>query len=375
MAEPAHGRQRPERVSGRHGWSFSIGHVSGIDIRVHWSFFLLVGLFVLAGTAPGGLGIASSLVWLVVIFTCVLIHELAHCFVGRTRGAVVHEIELLPIGGVSKLEHLPEAPRDEFAMAIAGPIASVAIGVVAAAVALLAGVPLLPFTLYGGPLLARTFWFNLVIAAFNLLPAFPLDGGRVFRALLERRHDLLGATRIAVRVGHVIAVALVVGGLLFNLWLVFIGVFVYLGATAEEAATVVHVRLRNRRVRDVMVLEPVVVPGDATLEELQLALRHTTQRAFPVVVDGRCVGMIDDARIRHGAPGDTAVGLADRDVARIDSSDLVEDDLPSLVTSPARALPVVGSDGSVVGMLRVEDVQHLVADGSRRPNERPGATS
>ncbi|MFI5045985.1 MAG: site-2 protease family protein [Acidimicrobiia bacterium] len=368
----AHNTDPPGRTTGRHGWSFSIGRVSGIDIRVHWSFFLLVGIFVMAGTAPGGLGITSSLVWLVVIFACVLLHELAHCFVGRSRGAVVHEVELLPIGGVSKLEHLPEAPRDELAMAIAGPIASVAIGLGAAAIALLARVPLLPFTLYGGPLLARTFWFNLVIAAFNLLPAFPLDGGRVFRALLERRRDLLGATRIAVRVGHAIAVTLVVAGLFFNLWLVIIGVFVYLGASAEEAATIVHVRLRNQRVRDVMMLEPVVLPGDATLEELQLALRRTAQRAFPVVADGRYIGMLDDTRIRHGAPGDTAAGLAVRDSLPIDSSDLVEDDLPSLVSSPARALAVAESSGAIVGMLRVEDVQHLVADESP-PHDPPDA--
>src|SRR3974390_443680 len=110
----------PARNAPRRRGSIRIGRISGIEIPVHWSFSLLVAVFLLAADAPGGLGVASSLVWLVVIFGCVLLHELAHCLVGRRYGAVVHEIELLPIGGVSKLERLPDAPGEELAMAIAG---------------------------------------------------------------------------------------------------------------------------------------------------------------------------------------------------------------------------------------------------------------
>ncbi|HEX5586893.1 MAG TPA: site-2 protease family protein [Acidimicrobiia bacterium] len=348
------------RAARRHG-SFPIGRIAGIEIRVHWSFFILVALFVLASTAPEGLGIASSLVWLVVIFGCVLLHELAHCLVGRRRGAVVHEIELLPIGGVSKLERLPEEPRDEFAMAIAGPLASVAIAGVAGLVATLALVPLLPFTMYNGPLLARTFWFNLVIAAFNLLPAFPLDGGRVFRALLERRHDLLTATRIAVRVGHGVAVALVVVGLFFNLWFVIIGVFVYMGATMEEAATVVHVGLRNRRADQLMLLDPVIVEAGTPAVELQALLQREHQRVFPVVEHGRYVGLLDDLRIRRAAPSARADDLAVRELLMLDPTDGVEDRVSDLVGTPTRAL-AVGSSDAIVGLLRVEDIEHLLRD-------------
>ena len=112
----------------RRRWSsFPIGRIAGIQIRVHVTFFLLVPLFALAGTQPGGPGAVGAIAWLVVIFACVVVHELAHCLVGRPRGLVVHEIELLPIGGVSKLENLPEDPHDELAMAIAGPLASIGI--------------------------------------------------------------------------------------------------------------------------------------------------------------------------------------------------------------------------------------------------------
>jgi stage IV sporulation protein FB len=326
---------------------------------VHWSFSLLVAVFLLAADAPGGLGVASSMVWLVVIFACVLVHELAHCVVGRRSGAVVHEIELLPIGGVSKLERLPDAPGEELAMAIAGPLASIGIAVVAALVATVALVPLLPVTLYDGPLLARTFWFNLAIAAFNLLPAFPLDGGRVLRALLERRRDLLAATRIAVRVGHAVAVAFVLVGLFWNLWLVIIGVFVYVGASMEEAATVVHAALRNRRVDELMLLDPVIVDAGAHAGDLRDVLRRTAQHAFPVVDDRGYLGMLDGSTVERAAPMTEAGELAVRDLPRLDAADLVEDRIPDLLASPMRAL-AVGSETAISGLLRTEDIDHLL---------------
>jgi CBS domain-containing protein len=222
-------------------------------------------------------------------------------------------------------------------------------------------VPLLPFTLYNGPLLARTFWFNLVIAGFNLLPAFPLDGGRVFRALLERRHDLLTATHMAVRVGHAVAVALVVVGIFFDLWLVIIGVFVYLGASTEEAATVVHVGLRNRRVGELMVLDPVIIRGDTAAAELDALLRRTSQRVFPVVEHGRYAGLVDDISMRRAGPTVPAGDLAVRELGLLDPSELVEDRLGDLAGAPTRAF-AVGSRDAIVGLLRIEDVEHLLRD-------------
>jgi stage IV sporulation protein FB len=339
----------------------SIGRIAGIDIRVHATFVLLIALFALAGTAPESPGVVGSLLWLVAIFACVLVHELAHCFVGRSRGAVVHEIVLLPIGGVSKLEHLPGNPRDELAMAIAGPLASLGLAVGAAIGAVAMGVALLPVDLVNGAIVARIFWFNLIVAGFNLLPAFPLDGGRVFRAALERRRDLLGATRIAVRVGHAVAIALVVLGVLFNVWLVLIGIFVYLGATAEEAATLVHVRLEGRRVADVMLLEPVVVPPSTTRAQLLALVRRSPQRVFPVVLAGHYRGLVDATAIERGDPGATALALADATVPTVGVDDEVEDDVALLLTAPPHAVAVTDATNLVTGLLRLEEVQHLVA--------------
>jgi Zn-dependent protease/CBS domain-containing protein len=359
------GTERPPPPTSLHHaprkYSFLIARVSGIEIRVHLTFFLLVALFALGSTGPGGLGLVSGLIWLALIFTCVVVHELAHSLIARRRGAEVREIVLLPIGGVSKLEHLPETPSDEFAIAVVGPAASVALALGAGLVAALLRQPLLPVDLYGGPLLARLAWFNLIIAGFNLLPAFPLDGGRVFRSLLERRYSLERATHIAARIGRGLALTLVIVGVLVNLWLLIIGVFVFFGASAEETATVAHLRMRAMHIPDVMLLDPVVVDSATTANELHMLLRRTAQRAFPVVDAHGYQGMLDAAAIEHSPPNRVAGDLAFQQPALSPTSQLEEEALPLVVGSPARAAAVI-EHGGVVGLLRVDDIRRLVSD-------------
>jgi Zn-dependent protease len=350
----------PRRRPVTHRLSVSIGHVLGIDIRVHATFLLLVALFALAYSGSGVLGVAAGLAWLVVIFACVVIHELAHSLEARRRGGVVHEIVLLPIGGVSKLERLPESPSDEFAIAIVGPLASIAIAVVAALGAVAAGQSLLPINLFDGAILPRIAWFNLLVGGFNLLPAFPLDGGRVFRALLERHRDLETATRQSARVGRVLAVLLIVVGLLLNFWLALIGLFVYFGASAEEAATIVHLRLKGLRVADAMLLDPIVVHEDDTAGSLGDLRRHTAQTVFPVTVAAGSPSVVSADAVA-AAPAETKIrDLMGRHVAVPPTASLEKDALPLLQQSPLSALVVVRR-GSVVGLLRMEDVDAALA--------------
>ena len=309
-------------LSARWRWSFPLVWVAGIEIRVNVTFFFLVPLFAWSGTQAGGPGVLGALVWLVVIFGCVVLHELGHCFVARRRGLSVHEVDLLPIGGVSKLEQLPERGRDEFAIAIAGPAVSGAIAAACALVAVAGGIPLLPVEWFGGPIIPRLLWFNLLIGAFNLLPAFPLDGGRVFRSLLERTRTLEDATRIATRVGHRLAIAMGVIGIVVSPLLAVIAVFIYLGASAEEAATIIHVRLDHRTVGDVMRRGP---------------------------------------RAAESAKRLATLGSAE-------AGDDLEATLPRLVASPVGALAVTDS-GRVVGLLRARDVERIVS--GPRPSEDP----
>jgi Zn-dependent protease len=277
-----------------HHWSVSLGRIAGIEVRVHASFLILVVLFAALAPEPGVASALRNVGWLMLVFACVVVHELSHCFVARRRGAQVDEILLFPLGGVSRLRNLPESPRDELAIAIVGPLTSIGLAVLAGFGAVLLGQALVPVDLLSGGLLVRLAWLNLILGMFNLLPAFPLDGGRVLRALLERTRSLEAATRAATRVGHAFAAGLMVAGFFFDVWLLLIGIFVYFGASAEEAATIVHARLRGHHVRDAM--EPITadakrVPGiteaeapdveadapldDEVLEELQGAPAHT----------------------------------------------------------------------------------------------------
>jgi stage IV sporulation protein FB len=350
--------ERAQRT--RRRWSFPIGRIAGIEVRVHASFFLLVALFVVAGAAPEGPGVVASLGWLVALFGCVLFHELAHCLVGRRHGLVVHEIDLLPIGGVSRLETFPETPRDEFAMAIAGPAASAALGVAAGLCAVLVSQPLYPVDFVNGGFLPRLAWLNLLLAAFNMLPAFPLDGGRVFRSLLERRYDLARATQIAGSTGRWLALLLIALGLFWNLWLAIIGVFIYLGASAEVAATLIHLRLAGRRVRDVMLVSPTTIDAGIDAATLRHLVRRDGQGTFPVVERGRYVGVVDVAAIERSAPTACAGNLADRTAVTLAPGDDLEGDVPALAGAPGHAVAVVDGD-EVVGLLRLDEINRLVA--------------
>ena len=216
--------------------SVTICRVVGIPIRVHWTFAFLVGLVLVADWDTSASVKAEGFLWIAALFVCVIVHEISHCLVARRRGADVVDILLLPIGGMSELTSTPEAPGDEFAIAIVGPLTSLALGALFAAGGLLLGARMWPPTLFAGSWWARLTWLNLVLGAFNLLPAMPMDGGRALRAVLARKGSRLGATDAAARVTRVIGTFMVVTGLFFDIWLMVIGLFVLLGSAGEEEA-------------------------------------------------------------------------------------------------------------------------------------------
>jgi Zn-dependent protease len=213
--------------------SLRIGKLFGIPLQVHWSFLLLVALVVVAEWPAGAGGIVGGLIWVAALFASVVVHELAHCLVARRRGGTVLGILLLPIGGMSRMGELPTSPADEAAIAAVGPATSLLLGGLLLAVGALAGSAIWPPTLVAGSWLARLGWLNLLLGVFNLLPALPMDGGRVLRAGLARRLPRLAATRVAASVARVLAIGLIVAGVFYDFWLVFIGVFVFMGASRE----------------------------------------------------------------------------------------------------------------------------------------------
>lgn len=266
-----------------------------IELRVHWTFLLLL-LWVFASQLTTDLGDAVATTLLVIaVFAGVVAHELGHAFVARRLGIRTRSITLYPIGGLARLERIPERPLHELAIAIAGPLTSLGLAVLmAAALTATAGIPavLTPgFAIES--FLGKLAISNLLIGVFNLLPAFPMDGGRVLRALLATRIDYVRATRLAATVGKACALVLAGLGALHDWVLIVIALFVFFGAEQETAYAEMRAVIRDVPVRVAMMTRLWSVPSRAPVASLVDDLLKTGQRDFPVVDDeGNAVGVL-----------------------------------------------------------------------------------
>jgi Zn-dependent protease len=332
------------------GRSFRIGSLKGVPLRVHWSFPLLVVLLILpTGAKTTARSIAEGVIWIAALFVCIVIHELSHSLVARRRGLLVRDIVLLPIGGVSEISGLPGAPGDELTVAIAGPLASLALALLLGLVAYLAGSVIWPPTLFAGAILSRLMWANLLLAGFNLLPAIPMDGGRVLRALLARRRGDLRATLLAVQIGRFVGLAMVVLGVRFDLWLSLIGLFIFVGARAEKQAATIRSAVGGLKVTDVMVHDQTTLEASFPLSVVAPFLQASPGRVLPVVERGRYVGLIAADRL-NGPPGALFVADAtDRYAPALSSEDPLYPVAVECLVAHRRRAAAVLQDGRVVG--------------------------
>lgn len=252
-------------------YSFKIGSAWGIPIELHITFILLMAvvfLFSYPFTFPD----LYFFFLILFLFVFVVFHELAHSVVARHYDIKVRKIVLYPIGGVSEIEEIPENPRIEWRMAIAGPLTSFVIGGVLLAlsqimsIALTGATTALTFTTTGNLVLDLAV-LNLILGAFNLIPAFPMDGGRIFRALLAERLKFSDATKYAAFIGRLFGIVMAIVGIFYNLWLIIIGIFIYIGATEETEQTIVSTTLARVRVKDVMHPEVATVAPETVLTD------------------------------------------------------------------------------------------------------------
>src|SRR5829696_617324 len=356
------------------GGSFKIGRFSGIDVRVHWTFFLLLAFFAFSGYQASGslLGALTATLTIVALFICVLLHEFGHSLVAQRLGLDIHSITLLPLGGVSNLESIPEKPSDEVKITLAGPLVNVVLAPIFFGVGLLFGaVPRMPADLFMGIGSVGQFFFylgylNVVLAVFNLLPAFPLDGGRILRGLLATRLGAVRATDVSSVVGQVFAAAIFLIGLLGgDILLALVAVFIFFGASGEAQMVKQRELTSGLTVSDVMGTKPrteTVTPNHTFGEVLELVI-HGYQEDFPVLDDGNhLVGMLTRNEIMAAAHSperySSVRDLMKTNVPTVSSrADLFEDGLRILQQSGLRALPVT-ENGELVGMLTIEDVGH-----------------
>jgi Zn-dependent protease/CBS domain-containing protein len=347
-------------------WSIRVGRVGGTEIRLHLTFLLLLAVVVAATGATSGAGAAvRALAFILLLFGSVLLHEFGHVFAASRYGIRTPDITLLPIGGVARLARLPRNPRHELVVALAGPAVTLAIAlsvylVLRALPAYPADAPPAWLSLASQLLLA-----NVILLGFNLLPAFPMDGGRALRAVLAMRMDYVRATRMAAAAGQGFAILFGLVGVMFNPILLLIAVFVFLGARQEAAAAELQEVAGPLPVSAAMVTDFRVLAPHATLADAAAALLATAQQDFPVVDAGSAVrGVLTraallDALGRRGpaATVESAMrpGLP---VLRTDAG--LTEAFQRMQDSPWPLLAVADADGALVGLLTPENLAELV---------------
>ena len=291
-------------------WSISVGRIFGVELRIHWTFFFLLPLFVLYTeyAAHGAAHEMRVLALVGIMFASVLVHELGHALVARRSGLQPKSIILLPIGGITQMDdsqsvvdaNLDPWKRD-IRIALAGPLMNLFIAVVAGVGVLLlvphADLWTWPF-LRPGNLPRSVVWANLYLAGFNLLPAYPMDGGRVLRALFSRHMDPVQSTRRAVSIGQAFATLFILGGMLWpNYWLTLVGLFLFIASQMEERSVVFQSVLERVHLEDIMLTDFATLSPADTLEDALDKAVHCLQDDFPVIRGNDMVGVISKQKI------------------------------------------------------------------------------
>ncbi|KUO57697.1 MAG: hypothetical protein APF80_00985 [Alphaproteobacteria bacterium BRH_c36] len=345
-------------------WSVKLGSLGGIVVRMHMTFVLLlvwIGTVLWANSGPAAA--AEGIAFILLLFVCVVLHELGHALAARRYGIATRDITLLPIGGVASLDRMPDDPGQEVVVALAGPAVNV---VIAGVLFLVVGGQFDPTGLatFGMGLqsfVERLATVNLVLAVFNLIPAFPMDGGRVLRALLGFRLPRAKATQIAAQIGQGLAVLFAFLGLLGNPLLILIAIFIYFAASAESYSVSMREFARGRSVEEAMITRFEVLGLEANLDDAAKLLLATTQQEFPVVAtDDGLQGfltrqaLIDRLQANDGR-SDVASAIA-RDTPVVAPGAALDHVVKLLEPRSAPAVGVVDKDGRLVGYVTMENL-------------------
>jgi Zn-dependent protease/CBS domain-containing protein len=364
-------------------WSISVGRIFGVDLRIHWTFFLLP-LFVwyteyaAHGTANEGRGLAL----VAIMFACVLAHEFGHALVARRSGVRAKSIILLPIGGITQLDDsqsvdlkavpVPASPKLEpwkrdILIALAGPLTNLLMALVSAAI-LLMFIPHLdlwtwPF-MRSGNLPRSLVWINLYIAGFNLLPAYPMDGGRVLRALFSRHMDPIQATRRAVSIGQAFATLFILTGMLLpNYWLTLVGLFLFIASQMEERSAVFQSVLEKVHLEDIMLTDFATLSPADTLEDALEKAVHSLQDDFPVIRGSDMVGVISKQKILEAlrVEGNGYVqAVMNRIFEVAQKGESLASAFRKLTARNLSIIPVV-EDQRLVGIVTLQNLMHSMA--------------
>ena len=357
-------------------WSIPAGRVFGVELRIHLTFFfLLIFVWLTESAAHGPANAGRGLALVGIIFGSVVLHELGHALVAMRDGIPAKAIILLPIGGITLLDETqrPIEPgvltwKRDIRIALAGPLVNIVIAVVAGSV-LFAVAPQVHFWtkpyVYSGNLPASVVWCNLWLALFNLLPAYPMDGGRVLRALFSRRMDPVRATRRAVSIGRAFATLFMLVGMLqpAYVWLTMIGFFLFIAAQLEERSAVFQSVLETVRLEDIMLTDFATLSPADTLEDALEKAVHSLQDDFPVIRGSDMVGVISKQKILQAlrAEGNGYVqAVMNRIFEVAQKKESLASAFRKLTAKNLSIIPVV-EDQRLVGIVTLQNLMHSMA--------------
>lgn len=348
-------------------WSIPAGRIGNAHVRVHLTFFLLL-LVVWFTEAPtvGKAGMARGLALVGITLGAVIAHEFAHALAAMREPQPARVLILLPIGGVTLLDegtHRPNDPAARTGVTLAGPLMNLLLaflaGSIVVAVAPEAQLWSRPL-IFSGNLLRSFVWINAFLCGFNLLPAYPTDVGRLLRARLARRMDLVHATRQVVGLGRVFAMAFIIAGMVWGTWLMLAGFFLFVAAQLEERSVVFQSVLQNLRMEDVMLTDFATLSPADTLDDALAKAVHTLQDDFPVIRGAEMVGIITRQKIIDALriQGNGYVQLAmNRGFQVADRGESLASALRKLTSHRLSLIPVL-DDGRLVGIVTFQNLMH-----------------
>jgi stage IV sporulation protein FB len=349
-------------------WSLTLGSIAGTQVRVHITFLLFLGwIFVASWAYEGSQAAWAGLAFLLLLFACVLAHEFGHIFTARAFGVATPDVTLLPIGGLARLERIPEKPIEEFLIAIAGPLVNVviALGLVVFAGAHLNMGDLAVVESTRVSLIDRLAVVNLFLVLFNMIPAFPMDGGRVLRALLATRLGFVRATGISATIGQGLAFLLGFAGLFGNPMLIFIAIFVYLAASGEAHSVALRALSRGVPVATAMMTQYATLTPEADVEEAVQTLLRTSQSEFPVVDGaGKPVGLLTRKHLikalKERGPDARVAEAMSSNVPTLGHRSRLDEAFRILQEKSAPAVAVTDAAGRLVGLVTSETVGEMM---------------
>ncbi len=359
-------------------WAFKLARIADIDVYIHYTFFLLVAWFAWQGYSEAGqiVDAFDGIVFICALFTCVVLHEFGHALTGRKFGVRTEHITLLPFGGVASMEDIPKEPKQEILISLAGPAVNIVIAGLIYAYLQVSPIQFNQEQLANGdwPLLVQILFVNIFLAVFNLVPAFPMDGGRILRGLLAIKLDYAGATLWASRIGKFFAVAFVAYGVVSNnAMLGLIGVFIFLGAAGEN-----RVVQFNNKVKQLSIAH-IATPKFHFLDETQtlfnarqLLDNYASQQVFPIGSANHLHSFITAAQLSQVLASIAPEQLAHHTIAELSaltvsalepiktvSAELSINEVVKRVSEQPVKLIAVEQQGRVVGILTIQRLLQL----------------